>query len=118
MRLQKLLAKRRLTRTHRTRRRVRGTAERPRVTIHRSERHVWLQLVDDEAGRTLCSTSTKTLELAKGGNVAAAKAVGEDLGRKMLALGVKAACFDRGPHKYHGRVKAVADAIRSAGVQL
>ena len=58
--------------------------------------HLWLQLIDDEAGRTLCSSSSKSLELAKGGNVAAAKAVGEDLGKKAVALGIKAACFDRG----------------------
>ncbi len=118
MKAQKLLAKRRLARAHRVRRRVRGTALRPRLTVHRTQKHLWLQLIDDEAGRTLCSSSSKTLELAKGGNVAAAKAVGEDLGKKAVALGVKAACFDRGSYMYHGRVKAVADAVRAAGVKF
>ncbi len=75
-------------------------------------------MIDDEAGRTLCSSSSKSLELAKGGNVAAAKVVGEDLGSKAAALGIKAACFDRGSYRYHGRVKAVADAIRAAGLKF
>ncbi len=118
MKAQKLLTKRRRARAFRVRRRARGTAERPRLTVYRTQKHVWLQLVDDEAGRTLCSASTKTLGLPKGGNVAAAKACGEDLGKKAVALGLKAACFDRGPYKYHGRIKAVADAVRAAGVKF
>jgi large subunit ribosomal protein L18 len=79
---------------------------------------MWLQLIDDESGRTLCSASTKALDLGKGANVAAAKAAGEDLGKKAVALGIKAACFDRGPNRYHGRVKAVADAVRAAGLKF
>jgi len=115
---QKLLTKRRLARSYRVRRRVRGTAARPRITVHRTQKHLWLQLIDDVAGTTLCSASTKSLELPKGGNVAAAKSVGADLGKKAVALGIKTACFDRGSFKYHGRVKAVADAVRAAGVQF
>src|SRR5436190_8897237 len=103
-------------RAFRVRNYVHGTAVRPRLTVHRTQKHIWLQLIDDETGRTLCASSSKTLEIAKGGNVAAAKAVGEDLGKKATALGLKAACFDRGSHKYHGRVKAVADAVRAAGL--
>ena len=118
MRIQKVLAKRRLARLHRVRKGVRGTTARPRVCIQRSHLHLWLQLIDDETGRTLCSSSSKTLELAKGGNVAAAKTVGDDLGKKAKALGVKAASFDRGSYQYHGRVKAAADAIRAAGIQF
>ncbi len=117
MKPQKLEA-RRERRAFRVRNRVRGTAARPRLTVHRTDRHVWLQLVDDDAGRTLCSSSTKALGMPKGYNVAAAKAVGEDLGKKAVALGIKAACFDRGPSRYHGRVKAVADAVRAAGVKF
>jgi large subunit ribosomal protein L18 len=105
-------------RAYRVRKRVRGSAARPRLTVHRTAQHVWLQMIDDDAGRTLCAASSKSLGLEKGGNVAAAKAVGEDLGKKAAALGVKAVCFDRGRFRYHGRVKAVADAVRAAGVSL
>jgi large subunit ribosomal protein L18 len=110
------LALMRRRRAYRVRNRGRGTAERPRITVHRTARHLWAQLVDDEAGRTLCASSSKSLGLAKSWNVAAAKAVGEDLGKKAAALGLKAACFDRGSFRYHGRVKACADAVRAAGV--
>jgi large subunit ribosomal protein L18 len=116
--MQKLLAKRRLARLHRVRKGVRGTSERPRICVQRTHLHIWLQLIDDETGRTLCSSSSKSLELAKGGNVAAAKTVGEDLGKKAVALGIKAASFDRGSYQYHGRVKAVADAVRAAGLKF
>jgi large subunit ribosomal protein L18 len=112
------LAERRSRRAYRVRNRVRGSAERPRITVHRTAHHLWMQLVDDDAGRTLCAASSKSLGLAKGWNVAAAKAVGEDLGKKAAALGVKAACFDRGAFRYHGRVKACADAVRAAGVKF
>lgn len=118
MKAEKRLAKRRQARAFRVRKRVRGTAARPRLSVHRTGMHVWLQLIDDEAGRTLCAASTKTLDLKKTANVAAAKACGEDLARKAQALGVKAVCFDRGAFKYHGRVKAVADAVRAAGISV
>ena len=118
MNAQKRVANRRKMRAFRVRGRVRGTAVRPRLTVHRTQKHIWLQLIDDEAGRTLCAASSKTLEIAKGGNVAAAKAVGAEIGKKAAALGLKAACFDRGSHKYHGRVKAVADAVRAAGLKF
>ena len=118
MNAQKSVTKRRRARAFRVRNRVRGNAERPRISVHRTQKHMWLQLIDDESGRTLCSSSTKALDLGKGANVAAAKAVGEDLGKKAVALGIKAACFDRGPNRYHGRVKAVADAVRAAGLKF
>jgi large subunit ribosomal protein L18 len=116
--VQRRLAKRRLARARRVRRRVRGDAERPRITVRRSHRHLWVQVIDDEAGRTLLSTSTKALGLERGGNLAAAKAVGDEVGRKALEAGVKRAAFDRGGYRYHGRVKAVADAVRAAGVEM
>ena len=118
MNAQKSVRKRRVARAYRVRNSVRGNAERPRISVHRTQKHMWLQLIDDESGRTLCSSSTKALDLGKGANVAAAKAVGEDLGKKAVALGIKAACFDRGPNRYHGRVKAVADAVRAAGLKF
>ena len=116
--MQKLLAKRRLARLHRVRKGVRGTSARPRISVRRTHLHFWIQLIDDDTGRTLCATSSKTMELPKGGNIAAAKAVGEDLGRKAKALGITAASFDRGSYQYHGRVKAAADAIRAVGIQF
>jgi large subunit ribosomal protein L18 len=115
---QKRLAKRRQSRAFRVRARVRGTPDRPRLSVHRTQHHMWLQLIDDEGGKTLCATSTKVLELKKSANVAAAKSAGEDLARRAAALGVKAVRFDRGPYKYHGRVKAVADAVRAAGISV
>jgi large subunit ribosomal protein L18 len=116
--LQATTARRRTNRAFRVRKRVRGTADRPRVTVHRTNLHFYAQMVDDAAGRTLCSASTKGLELPYGGNVAGAKKVGEDLAAKAKALGIAKACFDRGPYKYHGRVKALADTLRAAGLSL
>jgi large subunit ribosomal protein L18 len=112
------LQERRLSRARRVRRRVRGSAERPRLSVRRSHRHLWLQLIDDGSGKTLCAASTKGLGIEKGGNLAAAKAVGEEMGRRATGLGVKKACFDRGGYRYHGRVKAVADALRAAGIEV
>ncbi len=118
MDVQQRVAKRRRVRAFRVRKRVRGTAQRPRISVHRTQKHIWLQMIDDEAGRTLCSASSKALGLERGTNVKAAKSVGEDLGKKAAALGVKAACLDRGPYRYHGRVKAAADAVRAAGLKF
>jgi large subunit ribosomal protein L18 len=115
---QKRLQNRRLARARRVRKHVRGTAERPRIHVHRTARHLWMQVIDDAAGKTLCASSSKSLGIARGGNVAAAKEVGSDLGKKAAALGVKQACFDRGPFRYHGRVRAAADAVRAAGIQF
>jgi large subunit ribosomal protein L18 len=116
--LQKTIARRRLNRGFRVRNRVSGTAVRPRVTVHRTNMNFYAQIVDDESGRTLCSASSLALELPYGGNVAAAKAVGEALGQKAKGLQITAACFDRGSYKYHGRVKALVEALRASGLQL
>lgn len=115
---QKTLARRRLNRGFRVRNRVRGTASRPRVTVHRTNLHFYAQIVDDDAGRTLCACSTKTLELPYGGNVAAAKKVGEALAEKAKGLQIQQACLDRGSYKFHGRVKALVEALRAAGLKL
>jgi large subunit ribosomal protein L18 len=116
--LQSSIARRRKNRAFRVRRRVRGTAERPRVTVHRTNLNFYAQMIDDVAGRTLCSASTLALEIAKGGNVAAAKQVGETLGARAKELGIAKACFDRGSYRYHGRVKALVEALRAAGVSV
>jgi large subunit ribosomal protein L18 len=113
---QKQLAGRRRRRAFRVRRKVRGTAERPRVSVHRTNKHVYAQVIDDEAGRTLCAASSLALKMKSGANVAAAKAVGEALGKQAVEMKIKAVGFDRGAYRYHGRVKALADALREAGV--
>ena len=88
------------------------------IARRRTNLHFYVQMIDDVAGRTLCSASTKSLELPYGGNVAAAKAVGEALAKKALGLSIQKACLDRGSYRYHGRVKALAVALRAAGLQL
>ena len=115
---EKNIARRRVNRAFRVRKAVRGTSERPRVSVQRTNLHFYAQMIDDEAGRTLCAVSTKSLELAYGGNVAAAKQVGEALAVKAKELSIQKACLDRGSYRYHGRVKALAVALRAAGLQL
>ena len=118
MATQKRLEKRRRNRAFRVRKKVRGTAERPRVSVHRTLKHIYVQVVDDEAGHTLASTNSKALKLGYGGNVDAAKQVGAEIGKIAKEKGISEARFDRGPYRYHGRVKAIADAIREAGVKF
>jgi len=101
---------------------VSGTAERPRLCVYRSLEHIYAQVIDDRAGRTLVSASTADKETKKnlkgGGNVAAAKVVGKAIADRAKAAGVSKVVFDRGGYKYHGRVKALADAAREAGLQF
>ena len=122
MRLQKLLAKRRLTRTHRTRRRVRGTAERPRLCVFRSLRHISAQVIDDTKGHTLIAASTNEPEirakLAGLRKVEQAKLIGKVLAERAKAAGIAKVVFDRGGYQYHGRVKALADASREGGLDF
>ena len=110
----------RATRHRRIRRVVRGTAERPRLVVYRSLKHIYAQVVDDERGVTLASAGSSAASLKpglpSGGNVAAAKAVGELVARKARERGIATVVFDRGGYKYHGRVKALADAARTAGL--
>lgn len=93
---------------------------RPRLTVHRSLKHIYAQVVDDEAGKTLAFASSLSKELAdKGGkDVGTAKQVGELVAKKALAAGVKKVAFDRGAYIYHGRVKALAEAARAAGLEF
>ena len=103
----------------RVRKKVRGTAERPRLSVFRSNKHVYAQLIDDVAGRTLASASTSEKGLGgTGATVDAAKAVGQRLGERAKAASVESVVFDRGGFKYHGRVAAVADGARDAGLKL
>ena len=100
MRRVKRIKLKRLRRQGRVRRKVRGTAERPRLTVFRSNKHIYAQLIDDEAGRTICAASSRQMGIGYGGNVDAAKQVGSELGRKAKEAGVDQACFDRGAFRY------------------
>jgi large subunit ribosomal protein L18 len=99
---------------------LRGSAERPRLAVFRSINHIYAQLVDDDAGRTVVAADSRSKAFREGhksgGNVAAAKAVGEQLAQKAKAAGIQRVVFDRGGYKYHGRVKALADAARAGGL--
>lgn len=115
---QKLKAQRSQRRKHRVRGVVRGTAERPRLTVFRSNFHIYAQLIDDDAQVTLTSASTndKTAEMKYGGNVAGAIYVGKKLAELAVAKGITKAAFDRGHYRFHGRVKALARAATEAGL--
>jgi large subunit ribosomal protein L18 len=107
-------------RHRRVRKKVRGTAVRPRLTVFRSSRHVYAQVIDDVSGRTIASASTVEAEV-KGGATAtvdAAKAVGKRIGERAKAAGIGAVVFDRGGFRYHGRVAAVADGARESGLEF
>ncbi|MCL6566914.1 MAG: 50S ribosomal protein L18 [Acidobacteriia bacterium] len=106
----------------RVRRRVAGTADRPRLAVFRSLKHIYAQVIDDRTGRTLVSASTLDRQVRQqvrnGGNVAAAKIVGRVVAERARAAGIERVVFDRGGYKYHGRVQALADAAREAGLQF
>lgn len=106
----------------RVRTRVAGTPERPRLSVYRSLGHIYAQVIDDRSGKTLVSASSIDAEIKKnlkgGGNVAAAKVIGKTIAERAKSSGVSKVVFDRGGYKYHGRVKALADAAREAGLQF
>jgi len=109
-----------LRRKYHVRKKVSGTAERPRLSVFRSNRHIYAQIIDDSAGATLVSASTlvKTADKkpANHGNKKAAELIGEAVAKQALSVGIKCVCFDRNRYKYHGRVKSLADAARKAGL--
>ena len=102
----------------RIRRKVRGTTQRPRLAVYRSLNHIYAQIIDDEKAQTLAAASTteKALGVTKGGNVEAAKRVGQAIAERALAAGISIVVFDRGGYLYHGRVRALTDAARAAGL--
>jgi len=105
----------------RIRKKLQGTAERPRLNVYRSLNHIYVQVIDDLHGKTLVSASTaegKKEDRRTGGNVAAAKAIGKMIAERAKAKGVSQVVFDRGGYIYHGRVKALADAAREAGLKF
>ena len=102
----------------RIRRKVRGTTDHPRLAVYRSLNHIYAQVIDDEHGLTLVSASTAEKDLlgATGGNIDAAKRIGREIAQRALAKGITEVVFDRGGYLYHGRVKALTDAAREAGL--
>lgn len=116
------ILRQRQRRRFRVRRSIRGTSERPRLTVFRTHKHIYAQVIDDSTGRTLASASSMDKALragvAFGGNKQAAEAIGKAVAERAKAAGVSQVCFDRGSFRYHGRVAALADAARAAGLQF
>src|SRR5438552_18117584 len=117
---QKAKRKRQLRRRHHVRRGIKGTTERPRLTVFRSSKHIYAQLIDDLTGVTLAAASSRTkgAALAYGGNIKGSQVVGKKLAEVALAKGITKAAFDRGHYRYHGRIKALADAAREGGLKF
>ena len=118
MNREKKIGRQRKRRLMRVRKRLRGDAERPRLSVFRSHKHIYAQLIDDADGRTLCASSSRTLCGSYGGTMAHAKQVGEDLGVQATKLKIKGVRFDRGPYRFHGRVRALAEAVRTKGLEF
>jgi large subunit ribosomal protein L18 len=119
---EKFKLKVRTRRKRRVRKPLRGTSSRPRLSVFRSNKQIYCQAIDDEAGKTLAAASTRDKMLRGdanyGGNVESAANVGKLLAERLLSAGIGEVCFDRGPYKYHGRVAALADAARKAGLKF
>lgn len=119
---QRLVQVRRTRRMHRVRNRMFGTPERPRLAVFRSSKHIYAQVIDDHAGATLASAGTRDPEIRAqvkyGGNKAAAAVVGRVVAERAKSAGIDKICFDRRSYKYHGRVAALADAAREAGLSF
>ena len=108
----------RVRRHARVRAKISGTAEAPRLCVYRSNKNIEAQIIDDTKGVTLVSSSSMALKLENGSNIDAAKLVGEDIAKKALAKKIKKVVFDRSGYIYHGRVKALAEAAREAGLEF
>ncbi len=109
----------RIRRHRRVRKKVQGTADRPRLAVHRSNKHISAQVIDDRAGRTLAAASTTEAAFdGAGSNVAAAEKIGELVAERAKAAGITTVVFDRGGNLYHGRIAALADAARKGGLEF
>lgn len=102
----------------RIRKKVNGTPERPRLSVFRSAKHIYAQLIDDHEGRTLAAASSLEAGFDKGTNIEKSAAVGKQLAERAKAAGIEVAVFDRNGFRYHGRVKALAEGVREGGVRL
>jgi len=118
----KTILRQRIRRRHRVRRAIRGTTERPRLSVFRTHKHIYAQVIDDSTGCTLVSASSRDKQIrdavAFGGNKQAAELIGRAVAERAQAAGIKQICFDRGECHYHGRVAALADAARAAGLEF
>ena len=116
------ILRQRLRRRFRVRRHIRGTAERPRLTVFRTHKHIYAQVIDDSTGQTLASASTMDKAIRDsvgfGGNQTAAAAIGKAIAERAKKAGIAQVCFDRGEFRYHGRVAALANAAREAGLEF
>ena len=108
----------RIIRHQRIRSKLFGTKEIPRLNVFRSNSHIFAQVIDDENGNTLVSSSSVELKIKNGGNVEGAKTVGADIAKKAVKAGIKKVVFDRGGYQYHGRVEALANAARENGLEF
>ena len=119
---QAIIQERRQRRQLRVRKKLLGSGERPRLAVFRSSKHIYAQVINDTTGRTLAAAGTNEADFrkatAKGGNVAAATQVGKLIADRAKSAGIDKVCFDRRSYKYHGRVKALAEAAREAGLQF
>ena len=119
---EKTILMQRQRRRWRVRNHLKSVASRPRLSVFRSHKHMYVQVIDDAAGKTLCAASTSDKDLAGelkyGGNKTAAQAVGRAIAERALAAGIKEVAFDRREYQYHGRIAALADAAREAGLSF
>jgi large subunit ribosomal protein L18 len=119
---QKAKRQQRIRRAYRVRKKLAGTAQRPRLSIRRSLQNIYCQVIDDVQGKTLLSASSREKELQQqikyGGNCSAAAVVGKVIAQRVKAAGIDSVCLDRGACKYHGRVAALTNALREAGIQV
>src|SRR5690349_7455137 len=122
MKIEKRIRTQRQVRAWRVRKRVRGTAERPRLTVFRSNKHIYAQIVDDNGGRSLVAASTAVSGIwakgENGGNKGAAGKFGKARAQRALEKGIRQVAFDRGRYRYHGRIAALADAAREGGLEF
>lgn len=105
-------------RKNKVRSKVSGSADRPRLSVFRSNKYTYIQAVNDSDGKTIASSATSLLKDAKGSKIEQASKLGEEFGKKLAEMKIKSCVFDRSHYKYHGRVKSLADGIRKSGVQI
>ena len=108
----------RIKRHKRVRAKISGTPERPRLSVYRSENNIYCQIIDDVAGHTLCSASSVEKGFEGGGNIESAKQIGKLIAERAISKGIEEVVFDRGGNLYHGRIKALADGARAAGLKF
>ena len=107
-----------INRHHKTRKTVKGTAERPRMSVYKSNQNIYVQLIDDQASKTIIGLSTKSMKLKQGANIEAAKIIGTEVAKRAKEKKINNVVFDRGGNLYHGVIKQVAESAREAGLKI